>query len=297
VVLGQVGPIRRGSLRVHGSQLDYVIEGRGLTCLVIGSSIYYPRTFSKALRRHLRLIFVDLPWFAPVVSSLDPASESLESIVGDVDEIRRQLKLERPILVGHSIHGTIAMEYARRRPQNVSRLVLIGAPIQMTSAAYDASTAQAWATASPDRQRLQNRNWSAMPDLRKRPDLQPDVENYLAMAPKYWFNPRYDARWLWAGMTIHSALLQNLYTGVFRGYDMFGKNRSVPVDTYVAVGRYDYVVPNAAWLKARGIPNLTLQTFSRSGHTPQLEEPGPFDHRLLRWLAGARSLGARRRNL
>ena len=53
-----------GSIEVDGSQLEYVVQGEGLPCLVIGSSIYYPRTFSPELRKHLKLYFVDMKWFA-----------------------------------------------------------------------------------------------------------------------------------------------------------------------------------------------------------------------------------------
>jgi len=53
-----------GYIEVDGSKLDYVVEGDGKPCLVIGSSVYYPKTFSDNLREHLRMYFVDLKWFA-----------------------------------------------------------------------------------------------------------------------------------------------------------------------------------------------------------------------------------------
>ena len=47
--------VYRGQLSVDGSKLDYVIEGRGKACLVIGSSVYYPKTFSPELQKHLKI--------------------------------------------------------------------------------------------------------------------------------------------------------------------------------------------------------------------------------------------------
>ena len=273
-----------GDVQVGKSTLHYVVEGQGAPCLVIGSSIYYPRTFSKNLRQHLKLIFVDMPWFAPKTSIKDPSEYSMDSLVGDIDTIRQKLKLGRPILVGHSIHGSIAYEYTKRHPYNVSRLVMIGAPVLITGDRYEASAAAAWKTASKDRQKLQGEIWRKLPDFSKHPELQPDVENYLAMAPKYWYNPRYDARWIWAGMTINADLLHHLYSNIFKNYDMFAKSRAVPVPTFVATGRYDYVIPCEQWLTHRTIPNLTVSLFEYSGHTPQLEEPKLFDGRLLQWL-------------
>jgi proline iminopeptidase len=39
-------------------KLQYCIEGTGAPVIVIGSAIYYPRTFSQHLRKYLRLIFM-----------------------------------------------------------------------------------------------------------------------------------------------------------------------------------------------------------------------------------------------
>jgi proline iminopeptidase len=279
------GLAKEGDLKVRGSTLHYVVQGNGPACLMIGSSLYYPRTFSQNLRKHLRLIFVDLPWFAPKYTPVELSSYTLDSVVADVESIRQQLNLNKPILMGHSIHGTIALEYARRHSEHVSRLVMIGSPVLMTSDRYEASASAIWKTASAVRQKLQNQNWSHLPDFKKNPQLQPDVENYVAMAPKYWFNPRYDARWIWAGMTIHPDLLHHLFEDIFRNYDMFGKSRTVPVPSYVATGRFDYVIPHTSWVANRKISNLTVSLFERSGHTPQLEEPNLFDERLLAWLS------------
>ena len=271
-----------GDINVPGSRLHYVIEGTGRPCLVIGSSVYYPRTFSKSLRKHLKLIFVDMRWFAPITKPLP--IYSLATVVDDIDKVRQTLKLDKPIIMGHSIHGTIALEYARRHRENVSGVVTIGSPVLMTSDRYDASAEEIWKTASQDRQKLQNENWHNLPDLNKHAELQPDVENYLAMAPKYWFNPRYNARWLWKGMTIHSNLLHHLYNDVFKNYDMFGNEQSVPVPTFSATGLYDYVIPHTSWVEHQDIPSLTVSVFHKSGHTPQLEEPELFDQHLLHWL-------------
>ncbi len=273
-----------GELALRRTKLDYVIEGVGKPCLVIGSSIYYPRTFSQELRKHLRMTFVDLPWFAKKTDII-PQAYSLEELVADIERIRQKLNLDHFILVGHSIHGSVAFEYAKRHPEHVSRLVLIGAPNIFGNAEYDAATTDIWKTATPERQKLQSKNWQHLPDFKAHPELQPDIENYLAMSPKYWFNPTYDARWLWRGMTINADIFHHLYNDIFSNYRMFSGHPSVPVPTFVAVGKFDYIIPLPLWERYRSVPNLTLSIFEKCGHTPQLEEPREFDGRLLGWLA------------
>ena len=41
-----------------GTKLRYVVEGSGIPCVVVNGS-HYQRVFSKDLRRHLKLIFLD----------------------------------------------------------------------------------------------------------------------------------------------------------------------------------------------------------------------------------------------
>ena len=58
-------------ISVNGTKLSYVIEGSGIPCLVIGSAIYYPRTFSQQLRKHFKFIFTDERGFVPTDSPVD----------------------------------------------------------------------------------------------------------------------------------------------------------------------------------------------------------------------------------
>lgn len=52
------------SVDIDGFKLKYLIEGVGPDTLVIGSSIYYSRSFSQNLRKSLRMHFIDHRGFA-----------------------------------------------------------------------------------------------------------------------------------------------------------------------------------------------------------------------------------------
>ena len=61
------------------------------------------------------------------LSDHDPYDVSLESFVRDLEAVVDDLGLERFPLMGLSQGGPVAIEYARRHPERVSRLVLVGA--------------------------------------------------------------------------------------------------------------------------------------------------------------------------
>jgi len=272
-------------IEVDDSRLRYVVEGNGYPCLVIGSSIYYPKTFSQDLRQHLKLYFVDMKWFANDYEPEDLEAVTIAGIVEDVEQIRRHLGLERPILMGHSIHGAIAVEYAKRYPDKIASLVVIGSPAAFGNAVYQEKAAALWQTASEERKAIQQENWGKVTEADRLTGKEATAAAYNRASPQYWYDPHYDANWLWEGMTVHTEVTNNLFKRVFANYDMFDPPRPIPVPVFVAMGKYDYVIPYTLWQASyESIPDFTLKLFEKSGHTPQLEESAVFDEKLLDWI-------------
>jgi proline iminopeptidase len=117
-----------GTVAVDGVELLYVREGSGKPILVVGSAVYYPRAFSPTLREHFELIFVDWRFFVP---SYNPPKEelgnvSLDTFVDDLETVRTALGVDNLSVLGHSIHAQIAIGYARKYPQHISHLILVG---------------------------------------------------------------------------------------------------------------------------------------------------------------------------
>ena len=274
-----------GVIDVDGSKLHYVIEGEGIPCLVIGSSIYYPRTFSAKLRRHLKMYFVDLKWFAEGYVPEDLDTMNIRSIVDDVELIRKKLGLERPLIMGHSIHGTIATEYAKVYGDHVAGLIVIGSPCEWDNDTFHEKAAALWESASPERKRIQEENWGKFSELDRLTGQEEASAQYNSMSPQYWYDPYYDSGWLWKDMTVHSEVTQHLFTKVFHDYDLFDPAVRIDMPTIVLLGKYDYVVPYTLWKNGyQSIPDFRLVLFEKSGHTPQLEQSGKFDRELIHWI-------------
>ena len=261
--------VRKGQIQVDDSRLDYVVEGEGRPCLVIGSSIYYPRTFSGNLRQHLEMYFVDLKWFAKDYAPEDLEQVTIASIVQDVEQVREALGLEKPLIMGHSIHGTIATEYVKEYGDQVSGLIVIGSPAEWGNATYDERAAALWSTASPERKKIQEENWGNVKELDRLTGQEEASARYNNMSPQYWFDPTYDASWLWADMTVHSEVTQHLFTKVFLEYNMFDPAVDVQVPVIVFLGIYDYVIPYTLWQSSyASIPDFTLLLFEQEWSYP-----------------------------
>lgn len=277
-----------GVVKVEGAWLRYVVEGSGMPALVIGSSIYYPRTFSQRLRKVLRMAFIDVRHFARNDGSLRPDRISLDTYLNDIEKLRARLGIKRAMLIGHSHHGNLALEYANRFPARVSHVVLIGSPPVDAERTHEAAQAYWQAHASDSRKAALRRNQKRVTtgDFDKLPPEQAYVARYVADGPRYWFDVAYDASHLWEGVPIDLDVVDVFRSFFSGGYELSWEAANVGVPVLVATGLHDYAVPPVLWTATlRGRPNLTYELFEQSGHTPQLEESERFDSTLLTWLA------------
>jgi proline iminopeptidase len=276
-----------GVIAVNGAHLHYRIEGSGPPCLVVASVVYHPRTFSPQLREQFELIFVDIRPFVPSDPAFDVNQITLDTYANDIEQVCQVLGLDKVVVIGHSICGPLVLEYARRFPQRVQGVVMIAAPpcgvVEM-----DRASEQFWqADANMERKAVLQAN---------APKLTPEVLNsldpgevvahtYVANGPMYWYDPHYDASWLWAGVYVNAPLFDHLFGRLFATYDLAQGPGQITVPVLLILGRYDYVVPYTLWEGQQAtLPQLTYHLFDKSGHTPQLEEPDHFDQVLIEWV-------------
>ena len=86
-------------------------------------------------------------------------------------------------------------------------------------------------------------------------------------------------------MDPNTAMTTQLFS-LFQNYDLEQGPGKIIVPVFLALGRYDYVVPHTLWDdQKQKLPHVSLHLFEQSGHTPQLEESVLFDKTLLAWMA------------
>ncbi len=119
---------REGTVSVNGAELYYSTQGSGPTCLVLSAigSEPYKRLMPPQLADRLRLVYVDLRGGGR--STGNPADLTFEVLAGDLEAIRGELGVDQVAVLGHSILGVLAIEYARRYPESVSHVIVVGTP-------------------------------------------------------------------------------------------------------------------------------------------------------------------------
>ena len=155
-------------VQAAGADLNYVTRGQGPVCVVLSSigTKPYELQMPRALDERFTMAFVDVRGSG--LSTGDPASLGFDVLADDLEAIRRALGVPRVIVLGHSIVGMLAIEYARRHPETVSHAIVVGTPPKGDMAALVAqSTAYFQAHASDERKQVLQENLSKLPPARR----------------------------------------------------------------------------------------------------------------------------------
>ena len=252
------------------------------------ASGYLQRAFSL-LAKHLRLVFIDTRGRGLSGRPANSMRMGSVDMANDLEALRAHLGLSEISILGHSNSGAIALAYAARYPDRVSKLVLIDSQVLGLSATADTQRI------------LQNR--AADPRFKEATRI---VSTFFAGQ----MNPAASDNSLEAFIAqvlplfLHSPekslpLAQEQLSGPISSYafaSQFAADAAFPIDqtkslgairakALIMVGRHDYICPVALSERLHeGIPESRLVIFEESGHLPWLEEPNAFFAELERFL-------------
>jgi proline iminopeptidase len=277
-----------GFLPFQGGKLEYFIEGQGIPFVVLSGPHFYQRLFSPELRKHIQFIFYDSRITVPTDSTMDWSKVNLDTLIDDIERLRVALGIEKIGVIGHSLNAAIAAEYARKYPDHVSHVIMIGAsPLSipedtlLTNAYWDSS-------GSAERKRICKENWEKIPMEKIQNWAPSDMfrQIFLNDAPKYWYDPRFEATQVTEGCFWNLAGVEQTF-GVILGGDYTIKKRGgkISAPVFLALGKYDYSDAYFEWDGYLDIfENVSYNLFEKSGHMPMHDEQALFDQKLISWL-------------
>lgn len=274
--------MNRGVIEIDRFKLGYKIEGYGKPALVIGSSIYYPRTFSEKLRENLQLIFVDHRGFANG-PEIDCTTLTIDTIIQDIESIRKDLRLDNFVIIGHSGHAYMALEYAKKYPNNVSHVILIAVGPDQSPANHEAANKYFEESVCPERKLALTKNLANLPkELEAFPEKR-FIPFCLRLGARSWFDYNFDASYLWQDVYVNMPIIDRYWGEIFRDIDITDNLKNFDIPVLLCLGKFDYLVATFySWHKIRDkFKNLKIRFFEKSGHTPQLEEAELFDQEVL----------------
>ncbi len=270
------------TVSVHGRAVSYLEAGEGPLVLLIHGMAGTARNWDaviEPLALHNKVVAPDFPGHGE--SEPGGGDYSLGSLASGLRDLMIALDRDRATLVGHSLGGGVALQFAYQFPEMVERLVLVssgglgpevgailraaalpGADLFLRATARPGSAAGSWISGALGRV-----------GLRPNADLAEVGRAYASLADA-------DRRKAFLS-TLHAvvdtdgqrvAALDRLYLA-----------EDLPV--LIVWGERDPIIPIAHARAAHAqMPGSRLEVFPEVGHVPQLEAPGRFAAVLQRFL-------------
>jgi proline iminopeptidase len=227
-------------------------------------------------------VFCDLRQWVPTPDGFDIATITRDTFSDDIERVRAAAGLDRPIVVGQSQHGYMALEYARRYPDRVRGVVVVAVAPPVDD--EDAEETFFDRDATPERRAADARIRAARPVPDRVETSRDWIDRYQANDAYVWFEPEPDHSHLWDGIELNLDVMKQVWAD-----EAFGGFRLDPSDTptFLALGRYDYSAPYYLWDEYRALfPNLRSRLYERSAHQPPNEQPDEFTADVVEWARG-----------
>ncbi len=124
-------PPRGRFIEVDGARIHYLDEGTGPTLLLVhglaGQMHKFTHSLLGKLTRDFRVVVLDRPG-SGYSTRPRQASATMSAQARMISRFCQELKLGRPLIVGHSLGGAIALALALDHPEQVAGLALL-APV------------------------------------------------------------------------------------------------------------------------------------------------------------------------
>lgn len=116
------------TLSFDGTKLFYRSFGKGspsiVCCNGLGVSTFFWVYMERVFRAQHQVVTWDYRGHGKSELKKNPKNYNLLALVKDLKAVVDELKLERPVLIGHSLGVQVVLEFYRRWPQKVGGLIL-----------------------------------------------------------------------------------------------------------------------------------------------------------------------------
>ena len=262
------------SIRLHGRELAYIDHGEGPTLLLIhgigGDWRSWEPVIDDLALEH-RVVAVDLPGHGG--SAKGAGDYSLGALANALRDLGSALGIERATVIGHSLGGGVAMQFAYQFPERCERLVLVSSG----GLGPDVGLFLRLATLPGSELFLS----LAAPPARMLVNLAAVAGRALGIRPSAGAEHYARGFTALADPEARAAFLGTL-RGVVgtRGQLVDARDRlylAEHMPTLIVWGERDAVLPvEHGYAAQEAMPGSRLELFKDAGHIPQLDDPDRF---------------------
>ena len=275
-------------VRINDRAIEHEVRGSGAPCLLapVGWGIDYTlwAHYLADLEKKLTMIYFNPRGIGDSSKITSPSDCSVDSIVSDMERLRKHLGFEKIAVMGHSAGGFSALKYAIRRPENVSALVLIGTA---ANTEYEADFDELLGT---DKRIASIHEEMAKPGKEEMTKEELMRRNLILMFSVYFkdYEPfRGEFEELLSTSKVSPDHLRYHQQADLPRYDVLDDLPKISCPTLILAGEHDPICPpKFSKVMDDAIPGSKLMVFEDSGHWPLIEERDEFVRSVVDFLEG-----------
>jgi len=265
---------RESFLNINGDSIFYKILGKGDPILFIhggpGLDHSYLLPQMAGLSEHFQLIFYDQRVCGRSSYNVDTTSISISGFMNDIEELRKELNIEKLTILGHSWGSLLAMYYGIQHAQNIKKMILVN-PV------------------SPDSEYREKEQEILMSRMTKE-DRNHESEAYEKLFRALYRNQFYN-RDLADSLTLsfpknfyqRSQILQHLGKD-FSSYNLYDDLQQFDFPVLIIYGDYDPLAHEVGPKLQSTIAQSQLRILENCGHFPYIEKKEEFFREVTQFL-------------
>ena len=273
---------------IKGSFFKYTVEGKGFPCITFsGSENIGSRLYPKQFKQEVMLIHAD----PGNISPKQLKSLTLDSILIELDKVRKTLGLKKIAIMGHSMFGLLPFEYALKYPGKISFIISSGSAPFINGKYFKAAQLYWETKASQNRKQIHLKNLKKLKiqNSKNISSSQKFINQYLADIPKRFFNPQFDMTGIWEGVKLNIPFAYYFWGQLMKDFNNAKNYSKIENPVLIISGKYDFGAPYYLWEPIKKtISNSTFIIFEKAGHNPMLEQPEKFAKIVLNWVKKSR---------
>lgn len=241
----------------------------------------------EALATDRRLVFYDQLGCGRSDRPEDPSLWSVETFTDEIQAVREALGLDSLHLFGHSMGGTLALNYALRQPAGVLSLVLASA-VASVPAYLEEGLRQIDRFGPGARETvLQHERAGTTDDPKYRAVFNPWMAAHMMRAPLEEWPEALNRAFAGMGTGVYGTLWaggQFTPTGPLKDVDISARLAEIAIPALLVHGEHDFVSPALGQALLEAIPEARLEVVGGASHLGWFEQPERFLGAVRSWL-------------
>jgi len=274
---------QEGYKQANGVSHFYKIVGNGEPFIVLhgGPGMYHDELYPFFLdfaKNHMVIFYDQRGNGKSVMEKIDSSNFTVELMVEDLEELRKQFGLDRLNIIGHSWGGLLAMYYSVQYPSHVNRLILVdSAPVntELLIKCYEKQITMF----DPGEWDYVQKLWSSEDYLAGKPEVLNEamrISEGTVFSNKNVIEDYMEAAAFNEVTAKNAVALNELATNMKLNIHVQDRLSNITCPTLIINGKDDFIVEEAPLLANQLITNSQLVFVEGSGHYPYIENSKIF---------------------